>query len=120
MKKVMNKTMKKTLLLLVIALSPLAANARGAGGPEQAVMTVVGVGTSCGDQPIAMRGTIEKHVNKDKYQFVDQTGKVVVEIAGDEWRDAGVRPDGTVMLFGETVGCPGGMARGAESHRSIT
>ena len=113
--------MKKTLLLLIIALAPLAANARVMGTSKQAVMTVAGMGEPCGENPIVMRGTLEKHLNQDKYQFIDQKGKVVVEIDGNDWRDAGGRPDGTVMLFGETDGiCPASMARGAGPIRIIT
>ncbi|MCL2331405.1 MAG: NirD/YgiW/YdeI family stress tolerance protein [Proteobacteria bacterium] len=113
--------MKKTLLLLVIALAPIAAAARVASASEQAVMTVAGVGKSCGEHPIVIGGTVEKHPKQDKYQFIDQTGKVVVEIDGDDWRDAGARPNGAVMLFGETDGdCPGNMTAAAGPIRIIT
>jgi uncharacterized protein (TIGR00156 family) len=94
--------MKKTLLLLVIAMIPLTAKAGFIGPSEQAVISVTEVKKLGDDKPVLMKGSIEKHLTKDKYQFVDQTGRVVVEIDGKEWRGQNVSPSDTIIIVGET------------------
>ena len=95
--------MKKTLLLFVIAFVPFASgNAGFKNHSEKAVMAVADVKKLGDDRTVIMKGSIEKHISKDKYQFVDNTGKVVVEIDGDKWRGAEVGSDNTIMIVGET------------------
>jgi uncharacterized protein (TIGR00156 family) len=94
--------MKKTLLLLVIAVVPLTARAGFVGPSEQAIMSVSEVRQLGDDKAVVMKGSIEKHLSKDKYQFVDGTGRVVVEIDGEEWRGQNVTPNDTVIIIGET------------------
>lgn len=94
--------MKKTLLLLAISLVPFTANAGFKGPSDQAVMTVSEVSKLGKDKPVMMKGSIEKHLTKDKYQFVDDTGKIVVEIDGEDWRGIDVTPSDTIMIIGET------------------
>lgn len=97
--------MKKTLLLLVIAVAPISAKANFIGPSDTqtpAIMSVAEVKKLGDDKQVVMKGSIEKHLTKDKYQFVDATGKVIVEIDGDEWRGQNVTPSDTVIIVGET------------------
>jgi len=94
--------MKKTLLLLVIAFVPFASNAGFIDPKNQAIMTVSEVKKLGDEKAVIMKGSIEKHISKDKYQFVDATGKIVVEIDGEEWRGIDVTPDDTIVIVGET------------------
>ena len=94
--------MKKTLLLLIIAMVPLTAKAGFVGPSEQAIMSVAEVKKLGDDRPVMMKGSIEKHLTKDKYQFVDETGRIVVEIDGKEWRGQNASPSDTVIIVGET------------------
>ncbi len=98
---IMNK-MKQFLIMLTVIAAPFGANAGFVGTSEQAVITVAEVSNMGDDKAVVMRGSIEKHLKKDKYQFVDQTGKIVVEIDGDEWRGIDVTPNDTVLIIGET------------------
>lgn len=94
--------MKKLLFLLVMVSAPLAAKAGFVGPSEQALMTVAEVSQLGDDRAVVMKGSIEKHLTKDKYQFVDNTGRIVVEIDGEEWRGQKVQPEDTVLIIGET------------------
>ena len=96
--------MKKTLLVLVMALLPFAADARGgfSDGSMPAIMSVADVKNMRDDKAVVMKGQIEKHIKKDKYQFVDETGRIVVEIDGEDWRGVNVTPNDTVIIMGET------------------
>ena len=98
--------MKKLLLLTIVLFGATAADAGFVGlsdkRGEPAVMTVSEVSKLGDDKMVIMKGSIEKHLNKDKYQFVDTTGKIVVEIDGDEWRGMEVTPNDTVIIVGET------------------
>jgi uncharacterized protein (TIGR00156 family) len=101
--------MKKLLLLTIVLLGGVGANGADAKfiGPsdksgDQAIMTVSEVSKLGDDKMVVMKGSIEKHLTKDRYQFVDVTGKIVVDIDGDEWRGLDVRPTDTVIIIGET------------------
>lgn len=95
--------MKKTLLLLAIALVPFtSANAKFIGSSDQAILTVAEVKGMKDDKPVMLKGSIEKHISKDKYQFIDSTGRIVVEIEGEDWRGLDVTPNDTVLIVGET------------------
>lgn len=99
--------MKKLLLMTIVLLGGAGmAEAKFVGPSERvqqdAVMTVADVSKMGDDKMVVMQGSIEKHISKDKYQFVDSTGKIVVEIDGDEWRGMDVSPSDTVMIIGET------------------
>ncbi len=100
--------MKKLLLMTIVLLGAgvSAADAKFVGPSEKdmapAIMTVSEVAKLKDDKHVVMKGTIEKHLTKDKYQFVDATGKIVVEIDGDEWRGLDVTPADTVVIVGET------------------
>lgn len=94
--------MRKLLILLVVAAVPFGAKAGFVGTSNQAVMTVSEVSQLGDDRSVVMKGSIEKHLKKDKYQFVDATGKIVVEIDGDKWRGMDVSAEDTVMIVGET------------------
>ncbi len=94
--------MKRFLIMLTVIAAPLGANAGFVDGSKQAIMTVAEVSKLGDDKAVVMQGSIEKHLRDDKYQFVDSTGKIVVEIDGDEWRGMDVTPDDTVLIYGET------------------
>jgi uncharacterized protein (TIGR00156 family) len=94
--------MKKLLILLVVAAVPFGAKAGFIGTSEQAILTVSDVSKLGDEKSVVMKGSIEKHISKDKYQFVDGTGRIVVEIEGDKWRGLDITPEDTVMIVGET------------------
>ena len=102
------KKMKQFLIMLVVAAAPMAANAgagtRFDGTSDQAIMTVAEVGQLDNDKAVVMKGSIEKHARQDKYQFVDNAGRIVVEIDGAEWRGIHAAPNDTILMIGETNG----------------
>lgn len=68
---------------------------------ETAVSTVQQVRNMQDDAKVAMKGKIEKHLKRDKYQFRDGTGFIVVEIDDDVWNGQTITPQDTIFIFGE-------------------
>ena len=68
---------------------------------EAQVSTVEQVRNMQDDSKVAMKGKIEKHLKRDKYQFRDGTGFIVVEIDEDVWDGQTVTPQDTIWIFGE-------------------
>lgn len=53
------------------------------------------------DSYVTLQGQIEKRVKKDKYQFKDQTGTMMVEINKKIWKGQVISADDTVQITGE-------------------
>lgn len=94
---------KSALIVSVLALlAPAVASAGFVGHSDQTISTVAEIQKMKDDRPVIMKGTIEKHLRKDKYQFTDGTGTITVEIDNDKWRGIEVTPKNTVLIYGET------------------
>jgi len=68
---------------------------------RQPVSTVAEALKMRNDTPVILQGNIISHIRKDKYQFVDQTGEIIVEIDTKNWHNVDVRPTDTVKIYGE-------------------
>ncbi|MDY6407128.1 MAG: NirD/YgiW/YdeI family stress tolerance protein [Pseudomonadota bacterium] len=53
------------------------------------------------DTPVVLQGHITNRIKKDKYQFTDKTGSVILEIDKKDWHGTDVRPTDTVQIHGE-------------------
>lgn len=54
------------------------------------------------DAPVVMEGNIVRFLGGEKYEFVDKTGSVTIEIDDDyAWEGQSVGPDDTVVIYGE-------------------
>lgn len=54
------------------------------------------------DAPVVMEGKIIRFLGGEKYEFVDKTGSVTIEIDDDyTWEGQSVGPDDTVIIYGE-------------------
>ena len=53
------------------------------------------------DTPVELVGRIEKSLGNEKYNFVDETGSVVVEIDNEDFRGVTVNEKDVVKLRGE-------------------
>lgn len=54
------------------------------------------------DAPVVMEGNIVRFLGGEKYEFVDKTGSVTIEIDDDyTWEGQTVGPDDTVIIYGE-------------------
>lgn len=102
--------MKKTLTVGALALllglpSTLYAQQPAAGGytgPSTVkTLTVAEVLKMSDDTPVELVGRIEKALGNEKYNFVDETGSVVVEIDNEDFRGVTVNEKDVVKLRGE-------------------
>ena len=96
--------MKKTLSSVIVGLfivAPFAVSAGFVGASDQHITTVAAAKEMRDDSAVALKGNIEKHLRKDKYQFADATGKITVEIDREDWRGVEVGPTDTVIIYGE-------------------
>lgn len=78
-----------------------AAGKGGFYGPSDVLVTVEKAKTLPDDAYVVLRGKIERHISKDKYEFRDDTGTIVVEIDRDKWGGLNITPKDTVELRGE-------------------
>ncbi|MDO5536831.1 MAG: NirD/YgiW/YdeI family stress tolerance protein [Desulfovibrionaceae bacterium] len=53
------------------------------------------------DTPCELTGNIINHAWKDKYTFRDETGTILVEIHGKQFRGQSVTPESRVRIVGE-------------------
>ena len=73
----------------------------GYSGPV-AYQTVSQVLQMRDDAPVVMEGNIVRFLGGEKYEFVDKTGSVTIEIDDDyAWEGQSVGPDDTVIIYGE-------------------
>ena len=100
--------MNKFLTLFVLGLSVFMANSSLAGdkkggfeGPGIKTSSVKEALEMKDDEPVVLKGKIEKSLGNEKYQFNDGTGTIVVEIDDDEWNGLTVKPEMTVQISGE-------------------
>ncbi len=68
---------------------------------ENKISSVQEVRAMQDDGNVTMQGKIEKHLKRDKYQFRDGTGFIIVEIDDDVWDGQTVTPQDTIWIFGE-------------------
>ena len=102
--------MKKTLTVGAIALlfalpSNVSAQQPAVGGytgPSAVkTSTVAEVLKMNDDTPVELVGRIEKSLGDEKYNFVDETGSVVVEIDNEDFRGVTVSEKDVVKIKGE-------------------
>ena len=102
--------MKKTLTLGAIALlfalpsnvSAQQPSASGYTGPSAVkTVTIAEALKLSDDTPVELVGRIEKSLGDEKYNFVDETGSVVVEIDNEDFRGVIVNEKDVVKLKGE-------------------
>lgn len=65
------------------------------------ITTVKAVQDLSDDAMVTLQGQIEKRVKKNKYQFKDQTGTMMVKIGKKVWQGQVVNADDTVQITGE-------------------
>ncbi len=85
---------------------PGASRAPGAGhggytGPGPVLSTVEETKKMRDDSLVTLRGTIERHLGKDKYLFRDATGSITVDIDPYTWRGQAVGAADQVEIQGE-------------------
>lgn len=108
----MNKTLAALATVLMLGVSgaamakdhcPDCDMRKGGGfmGGENQISTVKDAMGMPDDTMVSLQGKIQKRLKKDKYQFQDNTGSIVVEIDKDVWRGQTVTPNDTIMIDGE-------------------
>ena len=91
--------MKKILFLLVMASTPCIAGAYCLPGMDNALIMPSDSVRLTNEKMLEFEGTIEKHLTKDKYQFIDRAGRVLAEVDGNVWRSQRVtEKDGYLMI----------------------
>lgn len=93
-----------TLLLSagLVASGAIAATQGGFRGPDDVpVVTAAEAAGLPDDVDVRLRGTLARSLGADDYEFVDDSGTLVVEIDDDEWRGLVVDPGTVVVLSGE-------------------
>lgn len=109
--------MKKIFFIVSMALitTPIFAQQGGFRGPsltdvnQKAIETDVKVVITTvaqakqmqDDAKVTLKGHIVQHLGKDKYQFKDATGQLVIEIDDDHWHGVTVEPNDLVIINGE-------------------
>lgn len=80
-----------------------AATGRQGGfyGPSTVMTSVEKAMTLPDDAHVVLHGSIVRHISKDRYEFRDATGTIVVEIDSDKWAGQTITPEDTVELRGE-------------------
>ena len=106
----MKKIFCASLFAGVIAVSSIASagfqptapqQPGGFKGPSAGVTTVADALKAKDDTLVVLTGHIEKETAKEKYQFRDSTGGIIVEIDNDDWKGLTVTPADTVTIYGE-------------------
>ena len=106
----MKKIVHTSLFALLVAFScvasagfePNAPVAQGGfKGPSNGVTTFADELKAKDDTLFQLTGHIEKETAKEKYEFRDSTGAIVVEIDNDDWNGLTVTPADTVIIYGE-------------------
>ncbi|MDR2601164.1 MAG: NirD/YgiW/YdeI family stress tolerance protein [Spirochaetaceae bacterium] len=97
--------MKRNFFVCLIVMAQfygLASWAQeGFTGPGLQVITVDAAKGLRDDQPVVLRGRIERSLGDEKYLFTDKTGSITVEIDGELWRGLSVNPNDAVEISGE-------------------
>lgn len=106
--------MKALSALIVTAALAGSALAQGSVGPAGsteaprggfsgpvAVVTVEQAKALADDAPVTLRGTIERHLGGERYQFKDASGTMAVDIDPRRWQEQSVSPTDMVEIHGE-------------------
>ena len=102
--------MKRTLLFFVTAFAlvgPGIADQNVKGGfvgpnvAEQKITTVKDVSKLRDDTTVFMQGKIVNSLGHERYTFMDETGKITVEIDDEDWNGVTVTPETLVQIYGE-------------------
>lgn len=106
--------MKKIIYTSLFALSIAVSCGASAGfepnapvsqggfkGPTDGITTVAAALNAKDDTLVQLTGHIEKETAKEKYQFRDSTGAIIIEIDNDDWNGLTVTPADTVTIYGE-------------------
>lgn len=84
--------MKKLFVLMAIAALPCAACSDLSRGRTHHTPTPI-------NDPVRrlehfnmaqFRGTVERHLTRDEYQFIDTSGRILASVDGDVWRSTNV------------------------------
>lgn len=106
----MKKTLYTSFFAMMVCFSIVAeaqfvpnnANMQGGfKGPSDSITTVAEALKAKDDALVQLTGHIEKETGKEKYQFRDATGAIIVEIETEDWRGVTVTPSDVVTLYGE-------------------
>lgn len=82
--------------------NPDSQQSRGGYTGPVATQTVQQVLEMRDDVPVIMEGKIVRFLGGERYEFVDKTGGVTIEIDDDyNWEGQSVGPDDTVVIYGE-------------------
>ncbi|MBL8417636.1 MAG: NirD/YgiW/YdeI family stress tolerance protein [Dechloromonas sp.] len=84
--------MKKKILLVCMLAMPFVAQAQftgprvsGAGQANSAVVTTVAAASKAAvDTPVLLEGRIIRQIARERYEFADATGTIVVEIDDED------------------------------------
>lgn len=89
----------KNNLLFIVLIAILGVNLQGGENYK-----LVSVKTALGledDDLVALSGYITKRVKRDKYEFRDETGKILVEIEDGVWKGLEIGPSDKIIVKGE-------------------
>ncbi|MFQ6695951.1 MAG: YgiW/YdeI family stress tolerance OB fold protein [Alphaproteobacteria bacterium] len=68
---------------------------------EQKITTVQDVSKLRDDTTVFMQGKIVNSLGHERYTFMDETGKITVEIDDEDWNGVTVTPETLVQIYGE-------------------
>lgn len=77
------------------------SSAGGYTGPAASVISVAEARALRDDAPVRLRGKVSKHIGGDRYQFVDASGEIQVDIDAHIWQGQSVGAGDLVEIDGE-------------------
>lgn len=93
--------MKKLLFLLALVSTPCMAGAACClNDPDCGVIMPSESLRMADAQTLEFKGTIEKHLTRDAYQFIDRAGRILAEVDGDVWRAQRVTKKDGILFIG--------------------
>jgi uncharacterized protein (TIGR00156 family) len=89
------------MVLLTLAGLTVYAQEGGYTGPGTIRVTVEEAKELRDNDPVSLRGKIERFLGDEKYLFSDESGRITVEIDNRLWRGITVNQDDLVEITGE-------------------
>ena len=95
--------MRKITLLAILAMVFISLSAQQGGfmGPRAEVVTVEQAKTMRDDDPVTLRGRIERALGNERYLFSDETGSITIEIERKVWGTLTVDENDLIEISGE-------------------
>lgn len=100
----MKKFLLATALCAALFGAGFEANGQKGGfnGPvANSANTVAAALKAPDDSMVSLRGKITRQLGHEKYEFVDNTGSIVIEIDDDKWYGISVSPNDEIEIYGE-------------------